>query len=99
MLEYLKTLPTGSLIAIILAMAFVFKYIGEAAAFFFKDYWQDRKGQAEKRETALAANTAAIIKLQIQIEQLTELLTIVPKLKADVDFAHQMIREIKSSST
>lgn len=97
MAEYLKTLTPASLIAIILVMAFVFKYIGEVGAFFFRDYWQDRKGQVEKRESALMANTAAIMKLQIQIEQLTDLLTIVPKLKADIDWAHDKIREIKNN--
>ncbi len=99
MLEYLKTLPTGSLIAIILAMAFVFKALGEIIAFFFKDYWRERKGQLEKRDLALTANTQAIIKLEIQIEQLIDLLTIVPKLKVDIDSAHEKIRDLKNSSS
>jgi hypothetical protein len=96
MVEFLKSLPPGYLVAIILAFTFVFKALGEAASFFFKDYWQDRKGQAEKRDSALSANTTAIIKLQVQIEQLTALLTIVPKIKADVDNAHEKIREIQN---
>lgn len=91
MVEYLKTLPSGTLIAIILAMAFVFKYVGEVVAFFFKDFWQKGKD----KDSALQANTQAIIKLEVRIELLTELLAIVPKLKADVDRAHDKIRDIE----
>ncbi len=97
MIEYIKSLPSGTLVALVLGLILVLRVGIDVLVFFFKDYWNERKGQIEKREIALQANTSAIMKLQLQIEQLTDLLTIVPKLKADVDFAHEKIRDIQAT--
>jgi len=84
--DYLKTMPVGVLIAIILGLGFI-----------LNGYWKDRKRGLDKRDKALEENTRAIIKLEIQIERLTDLLTIVPKLKADIDIAHEKIRDLQNS--
>jgi hypothetical protein len=96
MLELLKGLPPAYLSIIIVCLSFVIKMLLDAFMFFFKDYWRSRKEQLEKRDQALSDNTTAIMKLQFQIEQLSQLLTIVPKIKADVDFAHEKIRTIQN---
>ncbi len=97
MIEFLKTLQPSALVAIVLGLILFIRGCIDILVFFFKDYWNERKGQIEKRDISLQANTSAIMKLQLQIEQLTDLLTIVPKLKADVDFAHEKIRDIQAA--
>lgn len=84
MAEYLKTIPAWGLIAIILVMAYI-----------LHGYWNDRKGELDRREEALKTNTEAIMKLQFQIEQLTDLLAIVPKMKVDIDWAFEKIRDLE----
>lgn len=86
MIDFLKTIPIWALIVVILLMGYI-----------LNGYWDDRKRQLDKRDEALEANTLAIMKLQLQIEQLTNLLTIVPKLKADIDWAHDKIRDIENT--
>ncbi len=96
MTDFLRTLPSASLIAIIIALAFGFKLIGQALGWLISEAWSNRKVHMAKHDLALELNTSAIIKLQVQIEQLTELLTLVPKLKADVDYAHLKIRDLQN---
>jgi hypothetical protein len=97
MVEFLHSLQPGYLIAIILGLIIVIRGAIDVSVFFFQDYWNARKVQAEKRDRALQANTTAIMKLELRMEQLTDLLTIVPKLKADVDSAHEHIRDLKKT--
>lgn len=85
MAEYLKTIPAWALIAIIVLMAYV-----------LNGYWDDRKRVLEKRDELLAANTQAIMKLELQIEQLVDLIKIVPKLEADMDYAFSKIRDLEN---
>ena len=96
MVDYLKTLSPSALIALILAFAFVFKGAIDVLAWFLKDYWSDHKINAEKRDKALIDNTMAIVKLQVQIEGLIQALSIVPKLKDDIDRAHAKIRDLQN---
>ncbi len=84
MADYLKSMPTGVLIAIILLLSWV-----------LHGYWNDRKRVKERNERALEANTRAIIQLQLQMEQLTNILIVVPKLKVDLDFAFEKIRDLE----
>lgn len=84
MADYLKSMPQGVLIAIILLLAFV-----------LNGYWKDRKKGLERHDKALEDNTKAILRLQIQLESITQVLTLVPKLKADIDFAHDKIRNLE----
>lgn len=95
MIEFLRTLPPVSLIAIIIALAFVFKLAGGAISWVFNEYWSNRKALSDKHDLALYNNTMAIVKLQVQLESLTEILKIVPKLKADLDVAHEKIRGLE----
>ena len=96
--ELLKVIPTWMLISIIVVLAFMAQTLIEVIVWFFKDFWHNRKGQIEKHEKALLENTMAIVKLQVQLERLTDLLVIVPKLKDDISYAHQKIRELENNS-
>ncbi len=96
MLETLQKLPTMYLAGIIVISLALIKALSDGLLWVFKEYWANNKEDAQRHSNALQANTMAIIKLQVQIEQLTELLTIVPKLKADVDWAHLKLRELQN---
>jgi hypothetical protein len=96
MLETLQKLPTTYLAGIIVLSIVLIKALSDTILWIFKEYWNESKENSERHSNALQANTMAIIKLQIQIEQLTELLTVVPKLREDVNYAHEKIREIQN---
>ena len=96
MIEILKTLPSPALIAIIIALAFMFKLVGQGIGFIFTELWANRKAQVERHDLALSANTMAIVKLQVQIEQLNEFLVVIPKLREDINFAHLKIRDLQN---
>ena len=59
----------------------------------FNQYWQDRKDKGKSQEDALSKNTLALIELQIQVKNLTEVLSILPKMRADIDAAHEKLRD------
>lgn len=94
--ELLKLIPTWMLIAIVVVLAFMFQTLIEIMSWFFKDFWHNRKGQIEKHEKALLENTMAIVKLQVKIENLTDALILIPKMKADIDWAHEKLRSIQN---
>ena len=86
-----------ALITLILALGFILKTLLEAAIWFFKDWWTDRKEIKQRQSQALLENTMAIVELRIQVKQLNDFLMIIPKLKADVDLAHDKIRSMSKN--
>jgi len=94
--DFLKIIPIWALIALVVFLVFIIQGFIAIGSFFFKDYWNNSKEKLEKHEKALLENTMAIVKLQVQLERLTDLLILVPKLKEDISFAHEKIREIQN---
>ena len=56
-------------------------------------WFEDRKYKARRNDEALNKNTLAIVELQLQIKNLSNLLEIIPKLKSDIDAAHDKLRD------
>lgn len=99
MVDFLRTLPPAALIAIVIVFGYMLKTLQDGLGFILKEIWHGRQALETKRDLALSENTTAIIKLQVQIETLNGILTIVPKLKADIDNAHDKIRDMSISMT
>lgn len=97
MVELLKGLPPSVLLSFTAGLLALFYALIKVAAWFFTDWWADRKKSKEEQVSALTKNTLAIVELQVQIKQLNEFLHIIPKLRNDVDLAHRFIREIKEN--
>jgi len=96
MIEIIRELPPSALVILVVGLAFILKMIGTGIAWAFSEVWANRKAQMERHDIALSSNTMAIIKLQVQIEQLMELLGSIPKMKEDISYAHSKIREIQN---
>ena len=64
-----------------------------AALWFFQQWWSDKRERNKTQDEALNKCTLAIVELQTQIKNLTEVLYIIPKLKEDIDAAHEKIRD------
>lgn len=94
MVELLKDLPASVVIALSAALLTLLYAILKAAAWFFQEWWHDRKEIKKSQTDAILANTLALVKLETQVEQLTKLLQIIPKLERDISSAHVKIREI-----
>lgn len=57
------------------------------------------KDSYRKNNESLQQNTLAIVRLECGLKALSDKIDIIPKLKQDVDSAHDRIREIKSSQS
>lgn len=90
----MKDLPPAVLLSLTLGMGMLLLALIKAVAWFFKQWWSERKERLDRQSQALMANTIAIVKLETQIERLNEFLHIIPRLKADIDLAHQKIRDL-----
>lgn len=84
--ELIKSLPASVQVLIIMVLGW-----------FFKEYWEDRKDKKKTQDEALNKNTLAIVELQVQIKNLAEVLSILPKFKQDLDYAHEKIRDLNGS--
>lgn len=68
-----------------------------ALGWFFTQWWNDKRQHSKDQDEALNKNTMALIELQIQIKNLTEIISILPRLRADLDVAHSKIRALEKA--
>lgn len=72
--------------------------------FAIKELWQTIKSDKKEAKELLKENTSAtnqntiaIVKLQVQLEQIIKVTESIPEIKNDLDHAHRMIRELRSN--
>lgn len=81
----LASLPDSVKIILILALLWV-----------FNQWWRDRRDHQKGQDMALINNTAAILRLEIQMKNLNDTLQILPKLSSDINAAHEKIRDLQT---
>lgn len=79
--QTLSSLPDSVKILIILVLGWL-----------AKQWFEDRKYKERANDEALNKNTLAVVELQVQIKNLSSLLEIIPRLKTDIDSAHEKLR-------
>jgi hypothetical protein len=94
MIEVIEKLDTPVLVVLLAGAGIALASLINVMGFFFRDWWNDRKSVNQNQTNALLANTMSIQKLEIQMERLNDLLSMLPKLRADVDMAHSKIRDL-----
>lgn len=94
MVELIKDLPASVVIAMLCGVLMLLLAIAKAGWWGFTQWWSDRKERDQGLINALQANTLAIQRLEIQVDHLNQFLHVVPKLQADVNLAHQRLRDI-----
>lgn len=94
MVEIVRDLPPAVTVALLCGLIMIFIAVIKAAAWFFEQWWVDRKVREQNTARALAENTVAITKLDFQIQRLNEFLHVIPKMQSDINLAHQKIREL-----
>ena len=75
MAEIIKDLPASVQVALLCGLLMLFIAGIKAAAWFFEQWWIDRKVQQQSMSKALTENTIAIQRLDLQIERLNEFYT------------------------
>lgn len=69
-----------------------------AGIFFFQQYWKDRSYKQRVSDEALNRLVLSVNSLEVKVENLNKYLDILPRLKADIDAAHDKIREYGKGS-
>jgi len=95
MVEVIKDLPPAVTVALLCGLLMIFIALIKSAAWFFQQWYTDKKVREQSQSEALIANTMAIQKLDIQIQRLNEFLHVIPKLQSDITLAHQKIRDLQ----
>ena len=95
MVELIKDLPPAVTVALLTGSIMCFIALIKAAAWFFEQWWVDRKVREQNASKALSENTLAIQRLELQIDRLNEFLHVIPKLQSDINLAHEKLREMK----
>lgn len=77
---------------------------GAFIAWVLREFWASYRDRNKSIASDLKANTLAIqtnthalVKLEVQIENLAHATEILPKLKADVDILHERVRQLQGS--
>jgi len=72
--------------------------------FALKELWQTFKSDKKEAKELLKdntqathQNTLAIVKLQVQLEQILKATESIPEIKNDLDHAHRMIRDMRQN--
>jgi len=89
----------------ILNLEIITAILGFVGAFFAKEVWDHIKGKQtkekevldkviEKNTDAIAGLSIAIMELKLRIDHLSDKLAPVPKMSADINEAHNKIRDV-----
>jgi len=99
MIELIKDLPYSVQLFIFIGCFYVLFIMFKAFGWIFREWWMSKKEKEIKLDKAITENTVAIIKLQTQIERLSDLLHLIPKMQADIHHAHKKIRDLTETNS
>lgn len=98
MVELIKDLPASVVIAMLCGVLMLLMAIGKGLWWGFNEWYQNTKVREQTLNKSIIENTLAITRLQVEMEKLNELLISIPKLKLDIDLAHQKLRDIQRNN-
>ena len=65
--------------------------------FLVKELWSLFKNSYKENTKALQETTLAITELKVELKHINEKLADMPKMKRDIDVAHELIRQLRGS--
>lgn len=68
--------------------------LGAVVLLLLKELISSMNGSRKDNIKATQENTLALTKLQVEMQNLKELISMIPKMKQDIDVAHERIRQI-----
>lgn len=94
MVELIKDMPASVQVALLVGCIMLLTALLKGAWWAFTEWYQESKVREQTLNKSILENTLAITRLQVEMEKLNELLMVIPKLKSDIDSAHEKLRDI-----